>query len=961
MRRAFLCSQLAAFAFAYYSWAPHAEALVFGHFKPNVKVINVFDFGVNQSLVEELYLKYKDSPGSIDEAWRRYFESLESGTPYQAPPKSNGHASEATGHAVTAAAARSVAIDMQQKVDALVEAYRTRGHKKAKLDPLGLLKTETDELSLERFGLSEKHLEQSFATDLPGKPTMPLKQIVSALERAYCGTIGVELDGIEDPTIRGWLLERVERLSETYPLSNKDHLRALKKLSEAELFEQFIHTNYVGTKRFSLEGGESTIPFIDTLIDKAGELGVEEVVFGMAHRGRLNVLVNILGKKHKDIFLGFEDATPEQLMGRGDVKYHLGYSSDRKLDSGKNVHLSMCFNPSHLEFVNPVVEGRVRAKQDRRNDKEGKRVMPLLVHGDAAFIGQGIVPETLNMAALEGYRTGGTLHLVINNQVGFTTDTGDSRSTRYSTDITRMVRCPVLHVNGDDVEAVLRVARLAAEFRQRFSQDVVVDLYCYRRYGHNEADEPRFTQPQMYAVIDKLPGVRTLYAQQLVSAGTTKDSDVNGLLEEVRAVLNGALTEARSKKEAPAEYTLQGVWKPYVGGADHEVPEAKTAVPKKQLIDLAAKIFEVPKNFQANPKIAKLLEDRKARVEQDKPLDWGTGEALAFATLLAEGAPVRVSGQDSRRGTFSHRHAAVYDIKTGERFEPSANISDKQGRFSIYDSPLSEAGVLGFEYGYSLDAPEALVVWEAQFGDFANGAQVIIDQFICSSEDKWRRLSGLTLLLPHAFEGQGPEHSSARLERFLAACAEDNIQVCNLTTPAQLFHCLRRQVVRSYRKPLIIMSPKSLLRHPKATSTVKELSEGAFQRIINDADVNASKVKRVLLCSGKVYYDLVADREKRKADDAAIIRLEQFYPLHPEEVLRALEPYKRKGVKLIWVQEEPLNMGAWYFLNAHLPRVLGNDWRLECVARDASASPATGSHGAHQLEQQRLMQQAFEG
>ncbi|HEY2734328.1 MAG TPA: 2-oxoglutarate dehydrogenase E1 component, partial [Polyangiales bacterium] len=616
-------------------------------------------------------------------------------------------------------------------------------------------------------------------------------------------------------------------------------------------------------------------------------------------------------------------------------------------------------NPSHLEFVNPVVEGRVRAKQDRRGDKDRHTVLPLVIHGDAAFIGQGVVAETLNLSGLRGYSTGGTVHLVINNQIGFTTVWQDSRSTRYCTDLTRMLRCPIFHVNGEDPEAIAQVVRLSMDFRQRYGRDVVIDLYGYRRYGHNEADEPRFTQPIMYSAVDKKPSVREVCIQRLIEGGRFSQAQATELEQSRRRQLEADLEEVRKTPFVQPKYSMQGLWAAYKGGPDADTPEVPTAVPKQRLQELLTRVTDLPPDFAVHPKLKRILDQRIEQRDEKKPLDWGTAETLAYASLVTDGSPVRLSGQDSRRGTFSHRHAVLHDQKNGRLYTPLAYLSKDQARFEVWDSPLSEAGVLGFEYGFSLDYPDGLVIWEAQFGDFANGAQVLIDQFLSSSEDKWYRLSGIVLLLPHGFEGQGPEHSSARLERWLTLCAEDNMQVCNLTTPAQFFHALRRQVVRPYRKPLIIMSPKSLLRSPLAVSSLDELANGTFQRIIPDvAKLDAKKVKRVLLCSGKVYYDLVHARDERKHDDVAIVRVEQLFPLRKGELEGILSQYK-SGTQVVWVQEEPWNMGAWYYMQARLPELLGKRFSLSCVSRHESASPATGSLSAHKVEQGLLVEQAF--
>jgi 2-oxoglutarate dehydrogenase E1 component len=702
----------------------------------------------------------------------------------------------------------------------------------------------------------------------------------------------------------------------------------------------------------------------------------------MAHRGRLNVLANIMDKSVREIFAAFEDADPERFLGGGDVKYHLGYSTDHETSTGKKVHLTLTFNPSHLEFVNPVVEGRTRAKQDRMGGDDGDgrrgfpaeprapggaraRVVPLLVHGDAAFMGQGVVPETLNLAGLAGYTTGGTIHVIVNNQIGFTTDVADSRSTRYASDITRMLGVPVFHVNGEDPEAVAQVAHLAVEWRQRFGMDVVIDMYCYRRHGHNEGDEPRYTQPLMYQAVDRKPTVRQVYVRRLLKMGHVTEEKAEEIVVRRREALAAALDEVKQKGFAPVTYAMGGVWSSYRGGPDTATPEVPTAVPVETLRALSARLVDLPQGFHAHPKVVPILEARHHALVSGEPFDWGTGEMMAYATLLAEKTPVRISGQDVCRGTFSHRHAVLFDTQTGDPYAPLAAVATGAGRLDIHNSPLSEQGVLGFEFGYSLDYPDALVIWEAQFGDFLNGAQVIVDQFITSSEDKWHRLSGLVLYLPHGYEGQGPEHSSARLERFLQNSAEDNIQVMNLTTPAQLFHALRRQVLRPYRKPTVIMTPKSLLRVAQTSkgphrpvSTLQDLAEGRFHRVLGDTSgVDPADVKRVLLCTGKVYYDLALAREARRATDVAILRLEQLYPLN-DELTKALAPY-RDGTQLVWVQEEPKNYGPWYYITATLPEFLHHRFPLTCASRVPSASPATGSRASHLLEQKMLMDEAF--
>ena len=981
------------------------------------------EFGINAGFVEDLHAQYRQAPHSVDEEWRTFFDAFERGERVSAPGSSangasatngNGYASgngyangngngngngaralspfaapqlpnidgvtgqrngSSFGVVPTAADSQAAgqlgasrderllaAAALQGRVYQLVNAYRVRGHLFAKIDPLGTppdSRAPAPELELSNFGLTEADYDAPFPTvgvaGIAERAT--LREIIAHLAETYCGSIGVEFTHIEEPEARDWLQNAMESTKNRASLDREETIRVLTRLTDAEIFEQFVHTNFVNAKRFSAEGAESMIATLDLLIDYAAGHGIEEIVMGMAHRGRLNVLANIMGKNVREIFAAFRDSNPERNLGRGDVKYHLGASADRITSTGRKVHLSLAFNPSHLEFVNPVVEGRVRAKQDRQ-----KRlgVMPLLIHGDAAFMGQGVIPETLNMAGLEGYSTGGTIHLVVNNQIGFTTLPQDSRSTRYCTDITRMMKVPVFHVNGEDPEAVIQVTRLAIEFRQRFGKDVVIDMLCYRRYGHNEGDEPRFTQPVMYQLIDHKPTVREVYVNKLARSGQITTEVGDKLKADRKAALEQALEEEKKGDWLRAPSAMEGIWTSYFGGPDARVEEVETRVSEAKLNDLATKLAELPEGFHVNPKIKALLDLRRDRVASNTPFDWGTAEHLAFASLVAEGRRIRLSGQDSRRGTFSHRHATVYDTQNGQRYTPLAKLGEQAGRggkFDVYDSPLSEQGVLAFDYGYSLDCPEGLVIWEAQFGDFVNGAQVIIDQFIVSAEDKWLRLSGLVMLLPHGYEGQGPEHSSARIERFLQLSASDNIQVCNLTTPAQLFHVLRRQVLRPWRKPLVIFTPKSLLRHKEAVSTTADLSKGSFQRVIPDAETDPRNVKRVLLCTGKVYYDLLDARRALKRQDVAIVRLEQLYPVGPE-LIKALAVYA-DGTRLVWVQEEPRNMGPWYFLNANLRGIIGERLPLSVVARPAAASPATGSKASHDLEQKRLIGEAL--
>ena len=947
------------------------------------------DFGVNQVFVEDQYERWRNNPAAVDEQWQQYFARLH-GLPFpslpafqssawsQPPPPAqpSGNGREARGEGgsfggalldiATPEIEKLRAEALQESVAELINAYRIRGHHFADIDPLGMLQPPPAELGLEHFGLTDDDLDKTFATGdfAQGAAELTLREIIARLQRTYTRTIGVEYMHGEDPAIKKWLQERMESAGNEAVLSREQKLRILARLTDAETLETFLHKKYIGKKRFSLEGGESLIPLLDWLIDEFGREGGEEIVMGMAHRGRLNVLVNIFGKGMNELFAEFEDQEVETMIGRGDVKYHLGYSTDRKLPDGRSLHLSLAFNPSHLEIVNPVVEGRVRAKQDRNinwvgapapRDAQRKKVLPVLIHGDAAMAGQGIISEVLNLANLEGYATGGTIHVIVNNQVGFTTNPEDARSTPYSTDIARVLRAPVFHVNGEDPEAVVWAVQLAVAYRQTFQQDVLIDLYCYRKYGHNEGDEPAFTQPQMYDVIRKKRPPREVYARRLAEEGVATDGEADELMQRRVAKLEEELERTRKEGAKRSFSAMAGLWSHYRGGPDAGTPEVATNLPEEKLRELLVKLSRVPEGFTPNDKVAKVILDGRRKLAEgasSEPFDWGVGEHLAFATLLDQGVPIRFSGQDARRGTFSHRHAVLADAHDGKRYTPLAHLREGQGRFDIFDSPLSEAGVMGFDYGWSLDMPEALTIWEAQFGDFANGAQVVIDQFISSAEDKWNRLSGLALLLPHGFEGQGPEHSSARLERFLQLCAEDNIQVCYPTTPAQIFHLLRRQVMRPWRKPLVVLTPKSLLRHKAAVSTLDDLSKGSFRRIIWDHSIE--KAKRVLLCSGKVYYDLFAAREAKKRNDVAIVRIEQLYPLTDAALTEAVKPYP--GAALIWVQEEPFNMGAWYHLNARWPAALG---KLSCVSRPQSASPATGSEKSHKFEQQLLVDRAF--
>ncbi|MEZ4631691.1 MAG: 2-oxoglutarate dehydrogenase E1 component [Deinococcales bacterium] len=927
----------------------------------------------NLAYIEALYLDYLANPKAVDNTWQQFFADWDG--------QQQGQRSQHNGHAIdhkpnnsygpsfkpfslfnppapSAAVLSQDDTDLQYKVGMLIRNFRVRGHIIADLDPLGFIKPQLPyELSPEAYGFKESDMAKVVVSGTTAGKT--LKQVFEDLHETYGRTIGAQFMHIDDYEVRMWLQERMETSHNRLKLSRNEQLRILEKLTEAVVFEDFIQKKYVGVKSFSLTGSESIIPLLDLAVEKAGQQGIEEVVFGMAHRGRLNVLANICGKPPRQIFREFDDADAYDFIGSGDVKYHLGYSSDITTKRGNKLHASMCFNPSHLEFVNPVVMGRVRAKQDRFGDERRERGLGILIHGDAAFIGEGVVQETLNLSELEGYRVGGILHVILNNQIGFTTSPHQSRSTIYASDVAKMLQSPIFHVNGEDPEAIAQVVNLAMDFRAKFKRDVVIDVYGYRRFGHNESDEPAFTQPLMVEAIKNRKSVRDGYLERLQAIGNISREEAEAIEEEKRAFFEDELAAARAASYQPSYQAYQGIWQGYRGGLDKDVAEVDTSVSQDKLKNIMTKLSQVPEGFEANPKIKRLLSQRLEMAEGQRALDWGAAEALAFGSLALEGAPIRMTGQDVERGTFSHRHAVLHDMNRDETYMALGHLDPKQARIEIINSALSEAAVLGFEYGYSLDWPEGLTLWEAQFGDFANTAQVIFDQFISSGEDKWRRLSAITVLLPHGFEGGGPEHSSARLERFLFLCAEDNMQVMNLTTPANYFHALRRQVLRPWRKPLIIMSPKSLLRHPEAISGLADLSQGHFQKVIADSYVQAKKVKRVLICSGKVYYDLKARREAEKRDDVAIIRLEQLYPLPEKELAEALKSYK-KSLDVIWVQEEPFNMGAYFYLRVKFPEgILGR--KLKQVTRPESASPATGSGNSHKIEQQRLLTEAFDG
>ncbi|HWN94251.1 MAG TPA: 2-oxoglutarate dehydrogenase E1 component [Methylomirabilota bacterium] len=911
---------------------------------------------INLPFVERLYSDYKSDPASVTDEWRRYFAALENG---------DGAANVKLGPSFrpaslfhSGAGARGVA-GLQDRVLQLVRAYRLRGHMAARFDPLGRVRPVPPELDPAYYHFTAGDLRQHLSTEtMPFGDGLTLAEIVQRLRNTYCRSIGVEYMHIDDVHTRRWLQARMERTENHITLTRAEQLRILTRLTYASVFEEFVRKKFIGAKSFSLEGSESLIPLLDLAIEKAGEQGVSEIVLGMAHRGRLNVLANILGKPARQIFREFTDSDHEQYTGRGDVKYHLGFSSDWETSSGNSIHLSLCFNPSHLEFVNAVALGRVRAKQDRVNDAHGERGLPILIHGDAAVAGEGVVQETLNMSQLSGYSVGGTLHVVVNNQIGFTTGPEEGRSTSYATDIFKMLQVPIFHVNGEDPEAVAQCVRLSLDFRAQYRRDVVIDMYGYRRHGHNEADEPAFTQPLLYQAISERMSVREGYLDHLLQYGGVSLEQAEEIASAHRNHLERQLAEAKAPEyRAPIEQR-HGAWAGYTGGAEENVSEVPTGVAAERLAELLEAQTRLPEHFKPHLKIRKLLDARREMARGNAPLDWSAAESLALATLAVANHPVRLSGQDSERGTFSHRHAVLHDFDTGERYVPLQHLAPDQAPVRLINSPLSETGVLGFDYGYSLDAPEALVMWEAQFGDFWNAAQVIVDQFIASAEAKWKRLSGVVLLLPHGFEGAGPEHSSARIERFLAMAAEDNIQVVNPTTPAQLFHLLRRQVLRPWRKPLVVLTPKSLLRHPRVVSPLIDLADGGFQRILSDTDPRRSDVRRVLLCSGKIYYELEKYRDQQGRNDVAILRVEQLYPLREEHFAAALDPFL-DGTPVFWVQEEPHNMGAWrYMLVCFGERLLGR-LPFSGITRPPAASPATGSHSSHEREQAEIIERAF--
>ena len=934
--------------------------------------------GPNAGVLAELYAQYLGNPAGLDPSWRGFFDALApdaravldetvdraGGTgPAPSPsPRTGGNGSVD----INDPAVRSATLDSIRAL-MMIRAYRVRGHLEAKLDPLGLAPIEPHpELDPKSYGFSEKEFDRPiFIDNVLGMQVASLREIVAAVRRIYCGSIGVEFMHIQDPEQKRWIQQRIENAEfnrTTFTVPGKRAI--LERLTAAETFEKFLDKKYTGTKRFGLDGGESMIPALEQILKRGGQLGLEEVVIGMPHRGRLNVLANFMGKPFQAIFQEFQGgaANPEDVGGSGDVKYHLGTSTDREFD-GNTVHLSLTANPSHLEAVNPVVVGKVRAKQVQRGDTDRTRVMALLMHGDAAFAGQGLVPETLDLSELKGYRIGGTIHFIVNNQIGFTTNPVHARSGPYCSEVAKIIQAPIFHVNGDDPEAVVHVARIATEFRQTFKKDVIIDMFCYRRHGHNEGDEPAFTQPLMYKTIRSHPTTREIYGQQLVAEGVVGEGEVQAQLGEWNERLERDFEISKGYKPNKADW-LEGAWSGMGIAKGYDARRGDTAVPMDELKEVGFKLCTVPADFNLNRKIARQLDAKRAAIESGEGVDWATAEALAFGTLALEGNPIRMSGQDSNRGTFSQRHAAFIDQETEAIYKPLEHLSSDQAKVEIVDSPLSEVAVLGFEYGYSLAEPRALVLWEAQFGDFVNGAQIIIDQFIVSGEAKWLRMSGVTMLLPHGFEGQGPEHSSARIERFLQLCAEDNIQVANCTTPANYFHVLRRQMRRDFRKPLVVFTPKSLLRHKRCVSALADMSgETSFHRVMHCDTLPCppEEAKQVVLCSGKVYYDLLEAREKKGASEVHFLRLEQLYPFPFDALVKELEAYRH--CDLVWCQEEPRNMGPWAFAESFIEEAAEaagfKNPRPRYAGRRSAASPATGSNKRHHVEQAELVDSAL--
>ncbi|MCB9973480.1 MAG: 2-oxoglutarate dehydrogenase E1 component [Rhodospirillales bacterium] len=961
--------------------------------------------GVNAEYIAHLYAQYLKSPANVDPSWQSFFKDLNdtevsllkelhgaSWTPMENRKSVNGfdqtsqmaagtspasarvvpftvHTSSAAVQTQAPVATGDIKQAAQDSIRALmlIRAFRARGHLESDLDPLSLREnTRHPELDPAHYGFtSADYTRPIYIGGVLGLEYTTLPEIVKILRETYCGKIGVEFMHLSSPEEKAWIQQRIEEPHNKTEFTSNGKKAILQRLTAAEGFEQYLHKKYTGTKRFGIDGGEALIPAIEQIMKRGGQMGLKEIVIGMAHRGRLNVLGNVMGKPFSTIFAEFQgmSSIPEDILGSGDVKYHMGTSSDRDFD-GNTIHLSLTANPSHLEFVNPVVIGKVRAKQVQRKDREAEQVMPLLLHGDAAFAGQGITAETLMISELAGYRVGGTIHIVINNQIGFTTMPKYGRSGPYCTDVAKMLAAPIFHVNGDDPESVVHVSRIATEFRQTFKKDIVIDMFCYRRYGHNEGDEPAFTQPLMYQKIATQDSTRTKYAAQLIAENILTEEESRQIDLDFITEMDAAFEASKAFKPNSADW-LKGAWDG-LSIAHGEDRRGKTAVSKEQLQFVGERLTTIPPSFDLNKKLVRLFDAKKAMFETGQDFDWGTAEALAYGTLVNDKYSVRLSGQDVGRGTFSHRHAILYDQTTEEKYIPHQHISETQGQFEVHDSPLSEMAVLGYEYGYSLADPMSLTIWEAQFGDFANSAQVMIDQFIASGESKWLRMSGLTLLLPHGYEGQGPEHSSARPERFLQLCAEDNLQVCNITSPANFFHVLRRQMVRDFRKPLIVFTPKSLLRHKLAVSNIEEFTgDSTFHRVLWDHDrdqlVADKKTRKVILCTGKIYYDLLQERRDRKTYDVNILRLEQLYPFPDKALQEELKAFP--NAEIVWCQEEPKNQGYWNFVEDNIETVLTNlkhkAGRPKYIGRASAAAPATGVMKRHQIEQLKIVDEAL--
>jgi 2-oxoglutarate dehydrogenase E1 component len=901
--------------------------------------------GANAEYIDSIYLSYKEDPNSVEFGWQKFFEGFDFGR----------------GSAGTSVASETPEHFLKEiNVLNLINGYRQRGHLFTKTNPVRERRVHLPTLDLENFGLSDADQDTVFTSGVEiGIGAAKLKDIVALLKKTYCRSIGAEYKYVRTPEVLRWIEGKMESVQNTPNFSIDEKRRILKKLNEAVSFENFLGTKFLGQKRFSLEGAEALIPALDSVIEKGADLGIEEFVIGMAHRGRLNVLANIMQKTYKDIFAEFEGKgySAESPFG-GDVKYHLGYSTDVTTNDGKSVHLSLCPNPSHLETVNGVVEGMTRSKIDFKYGGNDSRIAPILIHGDASVAGQGIVYEVIQMAGLDGYKTGGTIHLIINNQIGFTTNFKDARTSTYCTDIAKVTLSPVFHVNGDDPEALVYAINLAMEYRQKYKNDVFIDILCYRRFGHNESDEPKFTQPLLYKAIENHANPRDIYIQQLIGEGKLEASLAKEMEKEFRGILQERLNEAKEITSTYQDIKFGGAWSDMRIATPKDFDSSpNTAVKKTTLLEIAKRISTLPTDKKFFKKIEKLFEERSKMANTTHVFDWAMGEQLAYGTLLAEGKRVRLSGQDVERGTFSHRHAVLTLENSEEEYIPLANISDQQAPFDIYNSHLSEYGVLGFEYGYAMANPNALTIWEAQFGDFFNGAQIVVDQYIASAETKWQRENGLVMLLPHGYEGQGPEHSSARIERFMELCADYNMQVTNCTTPANFFHALRRQFKRDFRKPLVVFTPKSLLRHPQCVSPLADFTDGKFQEVIDDANVKATDVTRVLFCSGKIYYELLEKQQKDQIKDVAIVRLEQMYPLPLAQMEAVYKKYK-KAKEAVWVQEEPENMGVWPYLLRKLRRTSFSD--IEVISRKESSSTATGFARQHADQQSYILAKAFE-